>query len=112
MPSTFLKKCIAIRKNELPKVNSLSDYFNGAYPVDLYASFLLERITTPCPDRPANKSKFLICSHSAIEWGEILEIICKHYNANELNSGIHAQIHNKSPYKRLFIPLISHLYIQ
>ena len=30
MPSTFLKNCIyAVRENELPKVNSLSDYFNG-----------------------------------------------------------------------------------
>lgn len=105
MPPTFLKKCIyAIRKNELPKVNSLSDYFNGAYPVDLYASFLLERITTPS-DRPANKSKFLICSHSAIEWREILEIICKHYHVNELNSGIDAKIYNKSPCKRLFYPI-------
>ena len=106
MPSTFLKKCIyTIRQNELPKVNSLSDYFNGAYPVNLYASFLLERISAPFPDRAWNQSKFLICSHSAIEWGKILEIICTHYHANELNSTIHAQIHSKALYKRLFYPI-------
>ena len=67
------------------------------------------KLLLPCPDRPANKSKFLICSHSAIEWREFGDYL-QAYHVNELNSGIDAQIHNKSPYKRLFIRRL-HTYI-
>ena len=81
MPNTFLWRCIKdIVNYQIPQVTDLHSLFNGAYPVDLYVSFLLARICQRYSSDINIPSSFLVCSKHPQSWLSLISSIYSYFN--------------------------------